>query len=134
MKKHSSALKAWCGAHKPFLKLVTFVIVVGLAVNLALYTYGYVMLSTIEAQIAQSALETKAYEELAGVLEDYRSSPRVIREAIVEGDHYRMEKISAAGSPDDTWHMVGWRETDAGEYYRLEGCFAAPPASDNQSN
>ena len=134
MKKLLTALRAWSRAHKPFLKLVTLVILVGLAANLAFYIYASVTISKIKAGNVRRALETEAYGNLRETLGYYTENPREMEEVTADGNHYWMEKISDAGSPNDTWHVMGWRKTDSGETYRLEGCFAAPPASDDQSN
>lgn len=134
MNRHFTPSGAWVRAHAPFLRLLAAVIVLGLAVNLAVYVYGSVVLSRIRDRNDRNALETRMNGEITEKLVYYTENPREMVETTPDGTHYRMEKISDAGSPNDTWHIMGWRKTENGEIYRLEGCFAAPASSGNQSN
>ena len=141
MKKHPAAprpVNVWIKAHTPFLKLLVILIGSGIIVNFVVSIYSGITRIRGDCEFYRQQSENMALGTLHKALDYFAENPGEMEKflpdgvSISESSSITMRKVSDAGTPRDTWHLIGWLEAGNGQMYRLERCFAAPSTSDNQ--
>ncbi|MFH0837700.1 MAG: hypothetical protein V1880_00330 [Patescibacteria group bacterium] len=141
MKKHPAAprpVNVWIKAHTPFLKLLVILIGFGIIANFVVSIYSGITRIRGDCEFYRQQSENMALGTLHKALDYFAENPGEMEKFLPDGVNIpeslsiTMQKVSDAGTPRDTWHLIGRLEAGNGQMYRLERCFAAPGEPNNK--